>query len=88
MLKEIATVTNMLPQHIEAGGWRSACVAVRMSWASKRETSRVEDVAYSLLGLFNVNMPLLYGEGRKAFYRLQLEIVKNSDNESIFAWVA
>ena len=38
-----------------------------MSWASRRATTRHEDVAYCLLGLFDVNMPLLYGEGEKAF---------------------
>jgi hypothetical protein len=63
-----------------------ACVAQKMSWAAKRETTRVEDVAYCLLGLFNVNMPPLYGEGEKAFVRLQLEILRTSDDESIFAW--
>lgn len=43
-------------------------------------------MAYCLLGLFDVNMPLLYGEGQKAFMRLQLEIIKQNDDESIFAW--
>jgi len=57
-----------------------------MSWAAKRETTRVEDMAYCLMGLFDVNMPPIYGEGRKAFTRLQLEILKVSDDESIFAW--
>ncbi|MCJ1399129.1 hypothetical protein MMC11_002331 [Xylographa trunciseda] len=65
-----------------------ATVATKMSWASTRETTRVEDMAYCLIGIFDVNMPLLYGEGRKAFYRLQLEIINNSDDESIFAWMA
>lgn len=55
-----------------------------MSWASGRVTTRVEDQAYCLMGLFDVNMPLLYGEGKKAFARLQLEIIKSSDDESIF----
>lgn len=64
---------------------RSEPVAVRMSWASFRKTSRVEDLAYCLLGLFDVNMPLIYGEGRKAFCRLQEEIIKATDDESIFA---
>ena len=41
----------------------SPCLAMRMSWASKRKTSRMEDMAYCLLGLFEINMPLLYGEG-------------------------
>ncbi|KAI4283874.1 MAG: hypothetical protein L6R38_001835 [Xanthoria sp. 2 TBL-2021] len=66
---------------------RTASVAARMSWASNRETSRPEDEAYCLMGLFDVNMPLLYGEGRvKAFRRLQHEIAKNSEDESLFAW--
>lgn len=62
-------------------------IAQRMSWASRRETTRPEDIAYCLLGLFDVNMPLLYGEGsKKAFYRLQEEIMKHSMDQSIFAW--
>ena len=64
-----------------------ASIATRMSWASQRKTTRPEDIAYCLLGLFDVNMALLYGEGaRKAFTRLQLEIIKKSYDQSIFAW--
>jgi hypothetical protein len=37
-------------------------VARRMLWASRRETTRPEDTAYCLLGIFGINMPLLYGE--------------------------
>jgi hypothetical protein len=62
-------------------------IARRMSWASERLTTRTEDLAYCLMGIFDVNMPLLYGEGPKAFIRLQEEILRNSDDESIFAWV-
>lgn len=65
---------------------RDASVAERMRWASKRKATREEDVAYSLLGIFEVNMPLLYGEGSRAFSRLQSEIVKTSSDSSIFAW--
>ncbi|KAJ4358685.1 uncharacterized protein N0V89_003269 [Didymosphaeria variabile] len=61
-------------------------VAVRMSWASQRHTTRVEDLAYCLMGIFDVNMPLLYGEGKKAFIRLQEEIIKQNPDLSIFAW--
>lgn len=57
-----------------------------MSWAANRETTRVEDIAYSLLGIFKVNMPLIYGEGERAFVRLQEEFIKYSGDESIFAW--
>ncbi|THU77663.1 hypothetical protein K435DRAFT_632398, partial [Dendrothele bispora CBS 962.96] len=64
-------------------------IAQRMSWAASRRTTREEDMAYCLMGLFGVNMPPIYGEGlAKAFMRLQLEIIKFSDDQSIFAWVA
>lgn len=61
-------------------------VAGRMSWAANRQTTRIEDLAYCLLGLFDINMPLLYGEGRDAFRRLQEEIVSQGDSDSILAW--
>ncbi len=64
----------------------SVSVATRMSWAAKRKTTRIEDEAYCLLGLFEINMPLLYGEGRMAFQRLQEEIVRRSTDQSVFAW--
>jgi hypothetical protein len=71
--------------------WKPTCirvksVAARMSWASNRITTRPEDIAYCLLGLFDVNMPLLYGEGDRAYIRLQEEIIRISDDHSIFAW--
>lgn len=67
----------------------STCIAQRMSWAADRETSREEDMAYCLLGLLDVNMPLLYGEGgEKAFYRLQIEIMNTTEDESLFAWTS
>ncbi|KAL7656775.1 hypothetical protein ACMYSQ_005847 [Aspergillus niger] len=66
----------------------TSSVAQRMSWAAKRQTSRVEDRAYSLMGIFNVNMPLIYGEGENAFIRLQEEIMRISDDQSLFAWTS
>ena len=61
-------------------------VAQKLSWASMRKTSRKEDMAYCLLGIFNLNIPLLYGEGDKAFLSLQQEILKMTNDETIFAW--
>ena len=61
-------------------------VAKRMSWAAQRETTRIEDRAYSLLGIFSVNMPLLYGEEDRAFMRLQQEIIRTSTDQSILTW--
>jgi hypothetical protein len=63
-----------------------ASIAKRMSWASRRETTRTEDLAYCLLGIFGISMPLLYGEGERAFVRLQEEIMKTSDDQTLFAW--
>ncbi|KAI0379481.1 HET-domain-containing protein [Hypomontagnella monticulosa] len=83
----------------------SESVARRMSWAAKRVTTRPEDIAYCLMGIFSVNMPMLYGEGGEkagvynicaslplnyadlSFIRLQEEIMKQSDDQSLFAWV-
>jgi ankyrin repeat protein len=61
-------------------------IAQRMSWAAKRKTSRIEDRAYCLLGIFGINMPLIYGERETAFTRLQEEIMRISDDHSLFAW--
>ncbi|KAL2875784.1 hypothetical protein SGCOL_008930 [Colletotrichum sp. CLE4] len=63
-----------------------ASVAERMSWLSCRKTTRKEDMAYCMLGIFDINMPLLYGEGAKAFARLQEEILKTSTDQSLFCW--
>ena len=64
---------DTLPQTLE-----SFTVSVKMSWASSRVTSRKEDSAYCLLGLFGLNIPMLYGEGDKAFLRLQEAIVRQA----------
>ncbi|KAI7154714.1 hypothetical protein KC349_g7479 [Hortaea werneckii] len=68
-------------------GIQDCSISERMSWAAGRETTRREDAAYCLMGLFSVNMPLLYGEGKKAFQRLQEEIMRHSDDQSLFAWI-
>ncbi|KAH7063798.1 heterokaryon incompatibility protein-domain-containing protein [Paraphoma chrysanthemicola] len=63
-------------------------VARRMSWVSRRQTTRVEDMAYCMLGIFDIHMPLIYGEGEKSFVRLQEEIAKQNCDLSLFAWKA
>lgn len=70
----------------EAGRLDSYSIAARMSWAANRRTTRREDRAYSLLGIFGINMPLLYGEGDRAFQRLQEEIVRQTDDQSVLTW--
>jgi hypothetical protein len=87
LLSEIALVTK-IPTSVISGSrsLNTVPIAARMSWASARQTTRIEDMAYSLLGIFDIAMPMLYGEGTKAFIRLQEEIIKNEDDLSILAW--
>jgi hypothetical protein len=86
-LQERLTHITGINERILAGGDPlKSSVAVRMSWAARRETSRLEDEAYCLLGIFGVNMPLLYGEGKRAFLRLQEEILHVDEDYTLFAW--
>lgn len=82
---ELATITG-IPEHILKGDDPRQCsVAQRMSWAAKRRATRIEDQAYSLLGLFNLSMPTLYGSGSQAFQSLQEKLLQKHD-QSILAW--
>ncbi|KAF7591846.1 hypothetical protein BBP40_001043 [Aspergillus hancockii] len=84
---EIQEITNIDKSLLRGSSQLSDfSIARRMSWASKRKTTRIEDIAYCLIGIFHVNMPLLYGEGERAFIRLQEEIMKDSADQTIFAW--
>ena len=65
---------------------QKAGIATKFSWASRRQTTRIEDAAYCLLGLVQVNMPMLYGEGKRAFHRLQLELLRKKSDHTILAW--
>ena len=87
---EIARITGISSIVISSGRFTAHrySVAERMSWAAQRETTREEDLAYCLFGIFEVNLPLLYGEGSRAFIRLQEEIVRNSNDLTVFAWQA
>lgn len=62
-------------------------VAEKMYWAAWREATKEEDEVCSLMGIFEVNIPPLYGEGHaQAFRRLQMEIMQRSHDHTIFAW--
>lgn len=82
----LSEITGIDEEVLKYRNLESSCVAKKMSWAANRKTTRVEDAAYCLLGIFDVNMPLLYGEGSRAFARLQEEIMKVSDDQTLFAW--
>ncbi|KAF2730553.1 hypothetical protein EJ04DRAFT_39529 [Polyplosphaeria fusca] len=83
----ISDITGIEPEVLRNAQMIQTCsIAKRMSWAAGRLTRRPEDKAYSLLGIFGVNMPMIYGEGERAFIRLQEEIIRISDDQSLFAW--
>jgi len=69
-MKEISEITDIDLYALAGGDLGKLSVARRMSWAASRQTTRLEDIAYCLLGIFQINMPLLYGEGVRAFRRL------------------
>ena len=83
---DILNVADFVPLNEPYRYTRAPSTSTIMSWAAKRETSRAEDIAYCLLGLFGINMPLLYGEGDAAFKRLQMEIIAKTTDETIFVW--
>ncbi|KAI1199369.1 HET-domain-containing protein [Nemania serpens] len=84
----LSWITGVDSAVLRGGPLDHVLVGRRMSWAANRQTRRVEDLAYCLLGIFDINMPLLYGEGEKSFTRLQQEIIQSSNDLSIFAWTA
>jgi hypothetical protein len=83
---ELEAITGIPQDALQNFRHDDFCIAEKMSWAARRTTTREEDSAYCLLGLLDVNMPLLYGEGSKAFLRLQEEIMRTSTDLSILLW--
>jgi hypothetical protein len=83
--KELSIITG-IDIRVLGGANPAICnVAERFSWAASRATTRLEDGAYSLLGIFQVHMPLLYGESERAIIRLQEEIFKTTEDYTLFA---
>lgn len=82
----IADITKIDESVLRGKDIFNISIARRMYWASGCETTRIEDLAYSLLGIFHINMLLIYGDGHKAFLRLQEEILRKTDDQSIFSW--
>jgi hypothetical protein len=82
--RHIHEVTGIPVKALRGSPLSDFSVTERMLWAKNRETTRKEDGAYSLLGIFDVYIPLIYGEGReKAFQRLREEIDKASKGKSL-----
>jgi hypothetical protein len=83
LLQQIHKITGIPTQALQGKPLPQFSVDERMSWASSRKTKREEDAAYCLLGIFDIYMPLIYGEGRqKALSRLLKEIREFSKDTS------
>jgi hypothetical protein len=89
-LLETVSKTTQIPQELlkktPFSSLEDYTIAQRMTWAANRRTTKEEDMAYCLLGIFNITMATIPGEGPRAFERLQLEILRRSTDHSIFAW--
>lgn len=87
LLRDLSSITGIDEPVLEDSDYlENYSIARRISWASKMTAPRTEDFAYALFGLFDISMPVTYGEGRKAFLKLQEEITKDTDDFSFVAW--
>jgi hypothetical protein len=83
--RHVCEITGVPAKALRGGSLPDFSIAERMSWAGRRRTTCEEDQAYSLLGIFDISIPVIYGEGReKALKRLQEEIDKASKGKSSF----
>ncbi|KAF2837292.1 hypothetical protein M501DRAFT_1006787 [Patellaria atrata CBS 101060] len=79
--KQLGKITGVPIDALRGNGLSSFSVEDRISWADNRQTKREEDMAYSLMGIFEIHIPLIYGEGEEnAFTRLSDAIEKSSNN--------
>lgn len=75
----ISNVTGISLDVLRGRALAECTIRERLTWAKTRTTKREEDHVYSLLGIFDVTMPLVYGEGKaKAFRRFHEEILRCS----------
>jgi len=85
-MKLIHTITHIPLEDLRSFSPGTNRVPEKMLWASKRRTTRIEDIAYCLIGIFDVSLITAYGEGNRAFFRLMEEILKRYDNWDVFHW--
>ncbi|XPT00388.1 hypothetical protein M3J09_009542 [Ascochyta lentis] len=89
LAKLVGRVSGISPEYLNrTRDLNDASCAMKMSWMAGRVTQKVEDVAYSLIGLFDIHLDPIYGEGTRSFIRLQEAIMTEFGrfDESLFAW--
>lgn len=81
--QQVHEITEIPVRALQGGTLDGFNIEERMSWAAKRTTKREEDMAYCLLGIVGVHLPLIYGEGRgNAIARLEKEIAERLRSKS------
>ena len=86
IILEMEEVTGISAQALMALRPGLDDIREKLRLASTRQTSRIEDSAYSLLGMFSTSLPVVYGEGDKALGRLLAQLLTSSGDTSILAW--
>ncbi|KAG1894415.1 uncharacterized protein F5891DRAFT_1166151 [Suillus fuscotomentosus] len=86
IMEKISTLTDIHMNDLESFTPGIDRVPEKMLWASRRRTTRMEDIAYCLIGIFDISLMITYGEGNRAFFRLMEEIVKRYDKWDLFLW--
>jgi hypothetical protein len=86
IMHPISRITRIPPNDLESFSPGTNRVPEKMLWASQRRTTRIEDIAYCLIGIFDISLIIAYGEGKRAFFRLMEEILKRYDRWDIFRW--
>lgn len=86
LLPILSNTTTISMDHLTSFAPGTNLLHEKMRWAAGRQTTRIEDVAYSLIGIFAVSLTIAYGEGAEAFYRLQSAIFQTADAPSLMFW--
>ena len=79
----VSRTTGVPVQALRGSPLSGFSVTERRAWAAKRKTTRKEDEAYCLLGIFGVYIPTIYGEGDHAFVRLEEAITRSQEFPNI-----
>ncbi|KAF8123255.1 hypothetical protein EV363DRAFT_1356699 [Boletus edulis] len=87
VMQEMARVTGIDAKELLSLRPGSENVREKLRLASTRYATKQEDIAYSLFGIFDVSIPVTYGEGqRRALGRLLQEVLTRSGDAAILAW--
>lgn len=81
LIQQIHEITTIPLKALRGTPLSRFSVDERIRWSKLRRTTKIEDGAYCLLGMFNVFMPLIYGEGQNAFHRLQKEVTAKAGSD-------